>query len=1027
MIKRVLFLLTLLTCSISSLYAQERRVTGVVSDADENTMPGATVIVVGTTVGAVTDFEGKYSINLPAEGGDQLEVRLIGFTSQVVEIGTQSVINFVLEEDAQELEEVVVTALGMEKDKKSLGYSVSEVKGDDLQSADNDILSSLNGQVAGVQVTASSGAVGSSSRVVIRGNSSLTGDNQPLYVVDGVPVDNTYNSGNTSSGGADFGSPISDLNPDDIESMTVLKGPNAAALYGSRAVNGAIIITTKKGKGQQGLGVTLSNTTTFQTPLILPDYQNTYGQGMNGEFKFVDGKGGGTHDGFDESWGPRLDAGLMIPQFHSNGEPVPWVSNPNNVRDFFETGHVSTSNLSIAHANDNTNMRFSLMYSDQKGMVPNTGLNTYSASMAIGHKITEKLRFDAKATYSHRGADNLPSQGYDGNNVMQQFVWFGRQVDVAGLQNYKKLDGTPYNWNYNYHDNPYWISYENTNSQRRDRVNGYAQMKYNFTDYLSLQVKGGTDFYSENRMQRTAKYSINNPTGGFTEENYFVSESNFDFLLSFSKDFGRDWNVSANAGGNNMYRNYKRDAMTATGLANPGIYTPANAVGQIDAITYFEEQIINSLYATASVGFRDYLFMDVSVRNDWSSTLPAANDSFLYPSINLSYVFSEHFDLPQWISNGKVRGGWAQVGAAANPYMLQNVYGSPLPWDGNPMFKYDNVQANPDLKPETTNSWETGLEMSFLNNRLGFEAVYYKKNTYDQIVQADVSSASGYRFSAINAGEIENKGVEFLLYATPIQTTDFQWDVSFNYTRNVNTVKSLADGVDSFILGDYWGLTTEARPGMPLGTFYGIKYQRSPEGDIIVNDQGIPQRTTEKEALGDINPDWRGGIRNSITYKGITFSALIDIQKGGSIFSVTNMFGEYAGVLEKTAINREDGRIVGVVPDGNGGYKPNEVAADAMTYYQGLYGIHEEYIYDATYVKLAQLSIGYNLPQKWLKNTGLKGLYVAAVGNDLWMMYKNAPNIDPQAGFGAGMSGQGFEFGQLPTARSFGFDIKMKF
>ncbi len=1011
---------------VTSLFAQDRRVEGVVSDANGETLPGATVMVVGTTVGAVTNFDGEFSISVP-ESGEQLQVRLIGYTTQTVNIGTQAVINFTLQEDAQELEEVVVTALGMEKDKKSLGYSVTEVKGDDLKSADNDLLSSLNGQVAGVQVTASSGAVGASSRVVIRGNSSLTGDNQPLYIVDGVPVDNTYNSGNTSSGTADFGSPISDINPDDIESMTVLKGPNAAALYGSRAVNGAIIITTKKGKGTKGLGVTLSNTTTFQTPLILPDYQNTYGQGMNGEFAFVDGRGGGTHDGFDESWGPRLDAGYMAPQFFSNGELVEMKSSPNNVRDFFETGHVSTTNLAIAHGTDNTNLRFSLMYSDQKGMVPNTGLNNISTSMAIGHKISDKLRFDSKVTYSNRQADNLPAQGYGANNVMQQFVWFGRQVDTNQLRDYKKADGTPYNWNYNYHDNPYWIVHENTNSQRRDRVNGFASLKYNFTDYLSLQVKGGTDFYSENRMARTAKYSINNPTGGFVEENYFVSESNFDFLLSFSKDFGPDWNISANAGGNNMYRNYKRDAMEVTGLATAGIYTPANAVGQVGATTYFEEQVINSLYATGSVGFRDYLFFDVSVRNDWSSTLPAANDSFLYPAMNLSYVFSEHLDLPNFISNAKVRGGWAQVGAAANPYMLMNTYRSPLPWDGNPMFKYEHTQANPNLRPETTNSWETGLEMSFLNNRLGFEAVYYKKNTYDQIVNADVSSSSGYRYSTINAGEIENKGFEFLLYGTPVQTNDFQWDVSFNFTRNVNTVKSLADGVDSFILGDYWGLTTEARPGEAMGTLYGIKYQRSPDGDIIVNEQGIPLRKDEKEALGDINPDWRGGIRNTFTYKGIVVSALIDMSIGGSIFSVTNMFGEYAGVLEKTAIDRENGRTVGVVPDGNGGYKKNEVSADAMTYYQSLYGIHEEYVYDATYVKLAQLSIGYRLPQAWLGNSGIKGMTVSAVGNDLWMMYKNAPNIDPQAGFGAGMAGQGFEFGQLPTARSFGFDIKLQF
>lgn len=1003
--------------------AQDRRIEGVVMDASGETLPGATVMIEGTTIGAVTSFDGSFLINAE-ETSENLIVRLIGYQTQTVAIGTRTVFEFVMKEDVEQLEEVVVTALGIEKDKKSLGYSVSEVKGDDLKGSDNNVLNNLNGKVAGVMVNSSSGAPGASSRITIRGNSSLTGNNQPLFIIDGVPVDNSYNSGNTASGGTDFGSPINDINPDDIESMTVLKGPNAAALYGSRAQNGAIVITTKSGKGSEGLGVSLSNTTTFQKPLILPNYQNEYGQGLNGQFSFVDGANGGTYDGVDESWGPKLDAGLMIPQFFSNGESVPWVSNPNNVEDFFETGHVSTTNLSIQNATDKSHVRFSMMYSDQKGMVPNTGLENYSASLNFGHKIHENLQFDSKVTYSRRSSDNLPAQGYGENNVMQQFVWFGRQVDTNMLKDYKKPDGTPYNWNYNYHDNPYWILHENTNSQLRDRINGYASLKWNITDYLNFKVKGGTDLYNENRLSKSAMYSINDPDGGFTESNYFVNETNFDFLFSFSKDFGTDWNVNANFGGNNMYRVYSNNSMTAFGLASPGVYTPANATGQVESTTYFEEQIINSLYGTASVGFRDFLFADISVRNDWSSTLPRANNSFLYPSINLSYVFSEHMDLPQWISSGKIRGGWAEVGNGASPYSTSNVYVSGLPYNGYPMFKYETTQANPDLKPETTQSWEVGLDMGFFNNRLGFEAAYYEKSTYDQIVPADVSAASGYRYSYINAGQIDNNGVELMVFATPIQTNDLTWDISFNFSKNKNEVVSLAEGVDSFVLGSYWGLTTEARPGEELGTFYGYGYQRDDHGNIMVDENGYAMKTDEKEKLGSINPDWRGGIRNSVSYKNFTLSALIDISVGGDIFSVTNMFGEYSGVLDVTAINREGGRITpGVAPDGS----TNDKVVPTQDYYQSLYGIHEEYIYDATYIKLAELSIAYNIPSAFTNKYGIKGMSVAFVGNNLWMIHKNAPNIDPQAGFGTGLDGQGFEFGQLPSPRSFGFNIKMNF
>ncbi|NME67327.1 SusC/RagA family TonB-linked outer membrane protein [Flammeovirga aprica] len=1021
--KKALLLVSLMLSVVFAALAQERTVSGVITDPTGETLPGVAVVVKGTTQGTVTGIDGSY--RLMASGDNPVLIfKIVGYKTQEVPVGTRSEISITLEEDIEQLDEIVVTALGIEKDKKSLGYSVTEVKGDDLKGAESGVLNNLNGKVAGVMVNTSSGAPGASSRITIRGNSSLTGNNQPLFVIDGIPVDNTYNSGNTSSGGADYGSPINDINPDDIASMSVLKGPNAAALYGSRAQNGAIVITTKSGKGTKGLGVSLSHSTTFQNPLVLPDYQNRYGQGFNGEFSYVDGTGtgGGINDGFDESWGPKLDAGLMLPQFNTDGVATPWVSRPDNIKNFFETGRVSTTNLSIQSASDKSNVRFSMMYSDQKGMVPNTGLENYSASINFGHKISDKLQLDSKIAYSRRSSDNLPQQGYGAGNVMQQFVWFGRQVDIAALKNYKKADGTPFNWNYSYHDNPYWILNENTNSQLRDRINGFASLKWNITDYLNFKVKGGTDLYTENRLAKTAMYTLNDKDGGFKESNYFVNETNFDF--SFSKDFGSDWNVNANFGGNNMYRMYRRGSMEAFGLASPGVYTPANATGVVESTSYFEEQIINSLYGTASIGYRDFLFADISIRNDWSSTLPIKNNSFLYPSVNLSYVFSEHFDLPSFITSGKVRGGWAEVGNGADPYSTRNVFVSALPYNGYPMFKHETTQANPDLKPETTQSWEVGLDMGFFNDRLGFEAAYYEKSTYDQIVPADVSAASGYRYSYINAGQIDNKGFELMVRATPVRTSDITWDLSFNFAKNQNEVVELAEGIDSFVLGSYWSATTEARPGEQLGTFYGYAYERDDNGNIVVGANGTANRTQEKVKLGSINPDWRGGIRNTVSYKNLTLSALVDVSMGGDIFSVTNMFGEYAGVLDHTAEGRESGRVVqGVTADG----AVNTKVINAQTYYQSKYGIHEAFIYDASYVKLAELSLTYSIPSTITKKYGVQGMSVAFVGNNLLMIYRNAPHIDPQSGFGSGLSGQGFEFGQLPSPRSLGFDIKMKF
>jgi len=1033
-----LFLLIILFVFVSgyTLMAQTITITGSITSSveGEGPIPGVTVQVKGTTIGVLTGADGKYSITVPT-GSTTLIFSYIGMKTQEVEIGGRTVINGVLESDLIGLSEVVVTALGISKEKKSLGYSVQDVKGADITKAkETNVINSLQGRVSGAQITSSSGSVGASSRIVIRGVSSLSGNNQPLFVVDGIPISNA-DFGDTGTDGTNKGSGAADINPDDIETLTVLKGANASALYGSRASAGVIVITTKKGKKGEKLSVDISNTTTFETPLRFPDFQNGYGQGNAGQFSYVDGAGGGINDGVDESWGPKLDIGLMIPQFSSpvdeNGvpQPTPWISHPDNVKGVFETGSTVTTNVSLTGGSEKSSFRLSFTDMRQKGMVPNTDYFKKTLAFSASSNPTDKLTFSASGNYVQAMSNNQPGYGYAANNIMQQFTWTGRQVDYTLLRDKQRnADGSIYNWNHNYHNNPYMTLKENLNPLNRDRVIGNAMVQYQFTPWLSAFVRTGGDFYQNATNERKFVGDMDFRNGNYFEDVRLFREINTDYLLSFEKDFGQDFNFSLNVGGNRMDRRYQRNTGEAPELAIPGVYNVANSAVTPRVSNNHQTKRVNSFYAFGQLGYKNALFLEYSLRNDWSSTLPIENSSYLYPGISASAVITDLLGIDSNIlSFGKVRASWAQVGGDTDPYQLEPTVSFGEGWNASTKLLnlfVPNELPDSELKPQMNESLEFGTDLRFFVDRIRLDVTYYQQKSINQIVSVPVSGASGYTSKIINAGRIDNKGFEVLLTVTPVKMSDFRWDVTFNWSKNTNEVVELAPGIEQFVLGTYWDMQLIAAPGKPYGVLLGYDFDRDTQGNIIFTD-GLPSQGDLKD-LGNITPDWIGGMLNEFSWKGLNASFLIDMKKGGDLYSMTTTWGRYAGALEETLIGREGGLVgVGVMPDGNGGYVPNTVVAEAEAFNKASFNNNLQWssVFDDTYIKLREIKIGYSFGNI---GNSLKDLNISLVGRNLAILSTNVPHVDPETAFSSG-NVQGLEYGQLPSARSIGFSIGAKF
>ena len=1077
--KRIHLFLLALAIGVIQGAAQVTTVRGIVTtEEDGEPVIGASVIVKGTSLGTVTDVNGRFELSGLPPSATRLLISYISLMAKEVAIAPQ--VSVTLKSDTHLLDEVVVTALGISREKKALGYTAQEVKQNALvQGKDNNLLNSLSGKIAGVRITNTQGDVGSS-RIVIRGETSIAGENQPLFIVDGIPVDNSQL--NARSSGRDFKNAIADLNPEDIKTLTVLKGPNAAALSGARAAHGAIVITTKGGdKRQKGIGITLHSSTQVSFVATLPEFQNLFGQGAGGRFSYVDGKGAGVNDGVDESWGPRLDIGLLIPQFDSpldadgNRVATPWVSHPNNVRDYFRMGISTNSGISVARGDDKYQFRVGYNYEKQVSIVPDAGTNKTNISLNTDYHLAKWIVVGATANYIVYTAPSLPGSATpSGSNVrsnspMLQFLWFGRQVDTNSL----KADYTR-NWNSSYYDNPFWSASYNTQSQERHRLIGDLHAEFRLTDGLNVRFRTSTDWYNDRRKSKVkwGSAGAGSPYGSYAEDAYTVKENNTEVLATYIKQLNKNWGIDALLGFNVRNKQYENNYQAAPRLAVADLYTLTNSRDPLTSSNDFYRLRQYGLYGSIQLDYRRWAFLNITGRNDWSSTLPVDNNSYFYPSVTASVLLSEAFG---WRSKAvnylKIRGGWSQVGADANPYQLATVFTSETAFNGNPLQSSSTIGMNPNLKPEKTSSIEAGFEAAFWDNRLYLDFTYYKTDSRNQILKLATTAASGYTSQVRNAGHIRNRGYEIQLGAVPIQTSKgFRWNLDLNYGANSSKVVKLDDEglITSYQLYSS-GIQILASVGEAYGTLFGTSYVRDANGNVVVDANGLPKISTTNKTLGKFTPDWTGGISNTFSYRSLSLSFLIDASVGGSIFSNTNKTGKYTGVLANTLSGRDaehgglwyytdamgnnvrlsespsysvssdglyyaqvNGQSTRVYQDGimvegvtESGSK-NEEVVSAEKYYHRIYSIAEANVYDASYVKLREVALSYRLPRLWTQKLHLQEASVTLTGRNLWTIYKSVPNIDPESALTTG-NAQGVEAYSLPTTRSFGVNLSVKF
>lgn len=1068
--ERMLMLLASFFISWSLAMAQTVTVTGVVTSADDSEpVIGASVLVKGTNTGTITGIMGDFTIPNVPSSATTLIISYVGMVSQEVTIQPGN-LQVVLKSDAKTLDEVVVTAMGISREKKALGYALQEVKSDEItQAGQLNVANSLSGKVAGIQITSQGGQVGASQNIVIRGNSSF-GDNSPLIVVDGVPIQNDNGTGSA----VNLGSGLNDINPEDIASISVLKG-GSAALYGMRAGNGVILITTKSGKKDKGIQVSYDGSFTVDQIYNLPKLQNKYGQGYYGSefdwkasgysktmsyqdfavqhgYSYYDGAGNGVNDNADESWGPRLDIGLMIPQYNSpvvDGvrQATPWVSQPDNIKDFFNIGYSQNHVISLAATTEKSSTRVSLGFRDQKGTTPNTDQKRYSAAVNTRMDVNKYLEFNLAANFIRTKSNNLPGTGYDQRNVLQSLLqWHGRQIDMDDLkQNYDQKDEfgnyTHYNWQQAYTVNPYWVLNHNLNKYVRDRFYGKTSIFIKPTDWLKFEGRLGFDHYDSNQLSNV-EWSIDYPDGYFRDYDRRATETNADFIAYFTKQFG-DFNVNALAGAN--YRDYTYEIKTlgADELTVPGVYTVANAKGNAYTSENHNTRRSNSVYANLSLGWKNQLYADISVRNDWDSTI---KDAFFYPSFSGSWIVTETLPMltnGKWLNFLKLRGGWAKIGNATDPY-VSNAYYSVLsaPFDGTTLYYNPTTYPAQNLRPEMVKTWEIGLEANFLDNRIHFDGAYYQKTTTDQIMEANLSTATGYNAMYINAGKISNKGVEIQLSADIFRNPKgFSWTTTFNWSKDKSRIDELysdpvtGQKLDAYEIGSSWSCNNYAMVGKSWGTLVGTGYVYNEDGSILV-ENGMPKYETGKE-IGNVTPDWLAGWSNEFTYKDWSFGFLLDFRKGGDVYSISQAFGSQTGIYDYTAAGdiRENGVIAGknvltdkVFKTADG--KINDVAVNAEDFFANFYTICQMSVFDGSYLKLREAHLSYTFPKSLLKNSFIKSAKISLVGTNLallWVHSSNLTHLDPESTTGSGNGDVGFESNAYPPSRSFGLKVGLTF
>ncbi|MBP6054399.1 MAG: SusC/RagA family TonB-linked outer membrane protein [Cytophagaceae bacterium] len=1067
--KKLLLIWVLTMTVFSSLLAQTRQVTGkVTASEDGSALPGVSVSLKGTSRGTTTGADGTYKISV--SDGTALVFSFVGYKQQTVSVGSQSVINISLASDASELNEVVVTALGLTRTKNSLPYAAQQIKGDELTRVrSGNAFSQLSGKVSGVQITQGN-AIGGSTNVVIRGSKSLTGNNQALFVVDGVPIDNSVtNSTNqrTGRGGYDYGNAAADINPDDIESMTVLKGAAATALYGSRASNGVIMITSKKAK--RGLGLTINTGLSVGTidQTTFPKYQNQYGAGYSDPYQkdgffYFDANGDGKDDlvvptSEDASYGTKFNPSLMVyhwdafdPAGPNYLKAKPWVAAQNTPVKFYETAISNNTNISLDGATDKGTIKFGYTRNEDRGTLPNSKVTKNIMNLGGTYNVSSKLTASATANFSVVEGKGRYGTGYDGLNVNQNFrQWYQTNVDIYEQRDAYFRNNKNITWNWSdpstaaglkpiYTDNYYWTRYQNYENDTRTRVFGNAMLNYKPTDYLNVLGRITMDTYDEFQEERIAVGSTDIPE--YSRYDRHFQEINYDLIANFDKNVMKDLNVKALAG-LNLRKSLNRSiyAITNGGLIVPGLYSIANSKGTVSAPSEsYNPREVFGLFAGGTVSYKDFLTLDGTVRQDQSSTLPVANNKYLYYAGSLSWVFSHHLqDLP-WLTSGKLRANYATVGNDAPWGSISNVYDQPAPFGSTILFSVPGTQNNPGLKPEQTISKEIGVEMAFMQNRLGFDLTYYHTNTLDQIMPAAVTTSTGYNSTYVNAGNIENKGIELSLYANPIKTADFSWNVNVNFTRNRNLVLSLYNESQNLQLASFQGgVTLNATVGEPYGILKG-KTWKYVNGEKLVKANGrYDMTTTTTNNIGNVNPNWIGGVNNSFRYKDVTFSFLIDVKSGGSVFSLDQYYGAATGVLEESALLNDKGNPSREEVANGGGIIVPGVKADGtkndvrVENWYGTYGYaynpQHQFVYDASYVKLREANLTYSLPRSIVaKLGGVKGVDLSVYGRNLWIIHKNLPHSDPEENLSAGNL-QGYQSGAYPTTRSIGFNVKLVF
>ena len=1023
---------------------QSNKVIGTVKD-EFGPVIGASVVEKGTSNGVVTDLNGKFSLNV--KPGATLIISFVGYKQQEVKAGNVP-LNIVLEEDSKMLGEVVVTALGIKRERKALGYGVAEVQGEALTKAkETNVINSMAGRVPGLVVTQTAGGASGSSRVILRGSTEMTGNNQPLYVIDGVPLDNTNFGSAGTYGGFDLGDGISSVNPDDIESMSVLKGPAASALYGSRASHGVILITTKKANKDK-ISVEYNGTMTFDTQLAKwDDVQQIYGMGSNGTYPI------NAVSNTNMSWGAKADGTNMLKYF--DGVERPYLIVPDNTSQFFRTGFTATNSAIIGVNNGKTGIRFTYTDMRNKDIVPKTHMSRDIFNLRA-NTTAGKFDLDFSANYTREDVKNRPALGDSKSNIGKNLMTLATTYDQEWLKTYQDANGEYSNWNGMdpYNVNPYWDVYKNSNNSKKDQFRFNGKVVWNITQHLKIQGTAGAELnwftFEDYKAPTTPGYE-----SGYLQNNNFRNRMyNFELLALYNNSWG-DFDFNATLGGNLYKVNNQTIVTTAKDMKIRDVVA-LMSFNEVSVEPYSYRKQINSVYGTVNLGWKHMLYFDATLRGDQSSTLPISNNMYIYPSFSGSFVFSELLKLGDKLPYGKVRMSWAQVGSDTDPYQLGLVYTkSKFAYPGYTIGYISNgTIPNKDLKPTKTNSFEMGLELKFLKNRIGLDFTYYSQLSKNQIMGMVSSSTSGYGYRLINAGEIENKGVEIALNTRPIQTKDFSWDLNFNFSKNSNKVKKLVDDMDMFELekATWLDVQVAAKVGENFGSIVGPDFQRNENGDILIDPStGLPMYDKSNHVLGNASWDWTGGVYTNFSYKNISLSAVFDVKVGADLYSMSARAAHETGKSMATLEGREawykseearqaagyakdspdwiptGGFIApGVIDNGDGTYRENDIVINPEKYWMSVCrNAPSMFIYDNSYVKCREITLSYTLPKAWLKNV-VDGLTISFVARNPFIVWKNIPNIDPDSNYN-NTTGMGMEYGSLPSRKSYGFNVNVKF